>query len=157
MICTAEHVINWVITHGTLACHGHVMHTSCMMSCTTSTSNSCKGGHLSLIPIIIISLHSLCNLLDVSSLLLRCIGSFKWVRVFHGSEAMVGFLECSGIGARKFSLGLEDHCAQRHCDDVWYSTLVVSLMIVWSTVLLPLHHSLSNLFSFDFFAHVHPH
>lgn len=86
------------------------------------------GGQLSLIPIFIISLHSLCDLLDVLLMLLGCTWMFQM-----GLKAQVGFLECLGIGARKLSLGLEvsltlvyDHCTCKHHNDLWYSTFVAS-------------------------------
>ena len=157
MICTVEHVISWNITYGTLACHGHVMHTRIMMLCTTITSNSYKGGQLSLIPIIIIiiSLHSLCNLSYVFSMLLRCRGRL-WmgssISRFRGNGRLLGVFKHK---CKIKALGVEDHCAQRHSNDVWYSTLVISLMIVWSVVLYPLHHSPSKLFSIFFLMYIH--
>lgn len=94
---------------------------------------------------------SLRHIVDVVSVTVH--GGFKWVWVFQGGEALVGYLECSSASARELSLWLEvisthvhDHCAQRHRDDVWYYTLVASLTIVWSAVLLPWQHSPSKLF-----------
>ena len=97
-ICTSEHAITQNITYGTLACHVHKHHD------VMPTSNCYKRGQLSLMPVIIISLHSFCNLLEVFLMLWRFwmglgISKFKSVGKLLGvlrRKCMKNFMRLGG-------------------------------------------------------------